>query len=729
MKRYSALPIILLLLSLSLALFAAEKAEVTVSNQNQMDDDTVLVEYEGGTITRKDLDNRISKIPPNQQGRFRTIEGQIQVLDVLSLENVLLKKAIEMDIENDPEVKERIETGTRQFYIQEYYKRMVVDKVEITEADRQDFFTKNTELFVMLPVITINYISTATEDEAKAALAELNTDISWEEVSNAFSRNNYIKGLKGVIKNIRLNGNIPGVGTDRELEQLIEANLDNLNQIVGPVKTETGWHLFMVTEHIPRRDKSYEEVLPEIEQRLRPTMERMKMEALREELVAKYSVTVDEELAAQIDLATMENNDAIREQFVIEAPQAEISFTVGQILDSFNKLTPQEQIFYIKGEGARAVIDQELSRALMLHDAIEENYGQYVEEKEEFIQMKHYFILNAVYRKLIVDTIEVPQEEIRAYYDSHIADYTTPASRCIQVFWAENMKKAKSARKKFSRVHKLGDEKRMQKIIDKDSKNPNQSIFDHQYNNGIVTGIGPDEEFSKMIWENPVGYLSPVFTTARGDIVFFRTTKENPPEVKSFTEMEPRIFGILKKEKESSQQTQVTNELFEEYNLQKHLDRIKLKLSVEELFNLADDSARMRRFKDAINYYNQIIEHYPNGSDDYKASFMKAFLIAEEMQNTDLALDLFKAFLVKYPSGELNDSAQFMIDTLEGNVELEIEGFEQAPEAEEAPELRQEPELQKANEPQKENELPKVKELKKDEEAKNEKKAKKEKKK
>jgi outer membrane protein assembly factor BamD (BamD/ComL family) len=52
---------------------------------------------------------------------------------------------------------------------------------------------------------------------------------------------------------------------------------------------------------------------------------------------------------------------------------------------------------------------------------------------------------------------------------------------------------------------------------------------------------------------------------------------------------------------------------------------------------------------------------------------MKAFLIAEELKDEAQALQLFKDFLKKYPSGELNESAQFMIDSLEGNAVLEIE--------------------------------------------------------
>lgn len=48
-------------------------------------------------------------------------------------------------------------------------------------------------------------------------------------------------------------------------------------------------------------------------------------------------------------------------------------------------------------------------------------------------------------------------------------------------------------------------------------------------------------------------------------------------------------------------------------------------------------------------------------------------MVAEEVKDEAGAIELFKSFLKKYPEGELNESAQFMIDSLEGNVILEIE--------------------------------------------------------
>ncbi len=69
-------------------------------------------------------------------------------------------------------------------------------------------------------------------------------------------------------------------------------------------------------------------------------------------------------------------------------------------------------------------------------------------------------------------------------------------------------------------------------------------------------------------------------------------------------------------------------------------------------------------------FYDQIVQTFKNGVDDYKAFFMKAFLMAEEMKNTELALQLFREFITRFPVGELHESAQFMIDSLEGNIDI-----------------------------------------------------------
>ncbi|HCX59953.1 MAG TPA: hypothetical protein DG355_04755, partial [Candidatus Cloacimonas sp.] len=117
--------------------------------------------------------------------------------------------------------------------------------------------------FYQSPNITIHYIQTATEQDAIDAIAELNAGATFAAVSDKYNQNTYSKGLKGVIKHITLNGNIPGVGNDKVLEDIIaESEVDSL-KINGPIQTDKGWHLFRTVARIPGRQKQFDEVRSE----------------------------------------------------------------------------------------------------------------------------------------------------------------------------------------------------------------------------------------------------------------------------------------------------------------------------------------------------------------------------------------------------------------------------------------------------------------------------------
>ena len=653
--------------------YADDLAPIEVSKQNRVNETDVLAEFDGGVITRADLEKRISKLPPNVQGRYKTVEGQKQVLDAIVMEEVFAAKAMQLKLNEDPEVLSNIEEAKKQYLIQEFYKRNITDLAVVTEEDKRSYYEENKKFFYVNPNITVNLIQLPDEETALQAIKELRSGKSFEEVSNLYNINNYIKSLKGVVKNIRLNGNIPGIGSDYELEDLIAKAQPDTTAILGPYKTTTGWYVFRVIDHQPGYQKTYEEVYSELEQRVKPVVETRLLNNLMTELKTKYAVVVDSTLVNQIDLRNPAKNKDIEEQVLVNASIPELTITVKSLLDSFSKVSPQEQLFFTKGGGAKQFLEQELIRNLLYLEAKNQNYEEYLKDNEDYQQMKRYYMLQKAYKMLVVDSVKIDSEDTRNYYDAHIQDFTNPAYRTIRVLWFNDEEAAESARKKYTLYIAFNDTTRINNLIETKSTKPKLSILDHIYNNGIITGIGPDKDFCDMVWNNPVGYISPVFKTARGDIVFFEILSETPPQVKSFTEVEPSIYNILRRERQMAQQEKVTQQLYEEFHMVLHPERITLQVNADELFKMADDAAKSRNFNDAIAIYDQIIQHFPNGSDDYRASFMKAFVIAEELKDKERALQLFKDFLKKYPQGDLNESAQFMIDSLEGKIQLELE--------------------------------------------------------
>jgi len=665
-----------IMLVVSSFLIAADPTPVKVSNSNLLNEDDILAEYDGGKITRADVLNKISKLPPQHQGRYSTIDGQMQILDILCTEAVFYEKAKQLGIDKSPEVTERLEDLTRRFYLQEYYKRHVTSQVEITEEDKEQYYQENLQLFYLNPNITIEYIQTSTEQDALDAMQELADGASFAEVSDKYNQNTYARGLKGVIKNIRLNGNIPGVGNDYELEEYIRNSEVDQNHVYGPYHTELGWHIFRTVSWVPGRQREYQEVLPEIEQRIRPVMERRILEDIRSTLKDKYEVVIHEDIAAQIDLQAKKNNEDILFNVVVYSPHDELIYTIQDVLNAFDKLSPQEQIFYIKGEGAKGLIEQILIQDLFYIEAKALGYEQYFADTEDYKTLNRNIILRRAYEILVLDEIQVTNEEIAERYERDKENYAQPAQRTIQVLFFDNEKDAKKAWRKFRAAHRKNDEDKMTQIVKKYSTRPDKDIYPNQYDNGIVTGLVQDAEFSRLIWDNPVGYLSPVFTTANGDIVFFRTIDETPKSYRPQVEIEPRIIGAIKQEKEKAKLDQIKEELFVELNMVKYPERIRLTLSAEELFQYADTATRNRNYQDAIVFYDQIVKNYANGVDDYKAYFMKAFLVAEEMKDKELALELFHNFLEIYPEGDLHESARFMIDSLQGNT-VDFENFEE----------------------------------------------------
>jgi hypothetical protein len=105
-----------------------------------------------------------------------------------------------------------------------------------------------------------------------------------------------------------------------------------------------------------------------------------------------------------------------------------------------------------------------------------------------------------VFEILVLDKINITPEDITARYEADIETYALPGHRTIQALFFKDLKSANRTWRKFNTAHKRGNEKTMTKLVTKNSIKKEQSIFPNQYQNGVITGIGPDEDFSKRIW-------------------------------------------------------------------------------------------------------------------------------------------------------------------------------------------------------------------------------------
>lgn len=94
-------------------------------------------------------------------------------------------------------------------------------------------------------------------------------------------------------------------------------------------------------------------------------------------------------------------------------------------------------------------------------------------------------------------------------------------------------------------------------------------------------------------------------------------------------------------------------------------------LTPENLFKAAEVAKSLRTFPKSLGLYDWIIEKYPDYEKTATSLFLKGFIIENNLGNEEKARQVYESFLERYPSHELADDVQFLLENL-GKTDEEI---------------------------------------------------------
>ena len=428
--------------------------------------------------------------------------------------------------------------------------------------------------------------------------------------------------------------------------------------------------------HEQFKDRTYEEAEKQIESRLQPEKENAFIEAKKQELLNKFKVEINYDLLADINITSPDSNETIINEKVISSSNAKIERSVGNIIAHLEILPERTQAALRSEAGLKRHIEELAKSDVFYVDALQNGLDKNPIILKIVNQIERNMALRTVYNLLVVEAIDTSEEKVKEYYNENIDQFSTLAYRKIQTFGFDTKKTATKMRKSVKKLIKKQKDEEINALIMESSVYPSKNgILDHIYNNGIIPGIGKDEVYCNKVWDTKPGQLSEVFQNSKEKFVFFRILEDNTSTATPFAEVKDKVkktlMNTLSKEKFES----VKEELETKYALKTYPDKMVVKLSAEEYFNKAEAAQKRRRFNDAIFYYDEIIKYHNNTKDDYKAMFMKGFLFAEELKDTEKAIEIFEKFLALYPDGDLSESARYMLSSLKNNEDM-IESIE-----------------------------------------------------
>ena len=256
---------------------------------------STLVTVNGTVITQEDVDRelmnatqgRFNQVPLEKQAQFRQ-----QVLQQLIGKEIIYGDAKKTGVltskEYKVEYKKLEERMKKELAIQVWQKKQA-DAIKISDKDLKDYYNKNKEEFNEKESVHARHILVKDEAEAKAIVTQLKplsgTKLKAKFEELAREKSTGPSGPKGGDLGFFTQGQMVPAFNDKVFS-MKEGTIT-----LAPVKTQFGFHVIYLEEKRDAAAKSFAEVKPFIEQRLKmeqfKDVMKVKMDKLQKKAVIK----------------------------------------------------------------------------------------------------------------------------------------------------------------------------------------------------------------------------------------------------------------------------------------------------------------------------------------------------------------------------------------------------------------------------------------------------------
>lgn len=258
-------------------------------------------------LTVDDFEKQVKTLPPqfqmaiasNKQLRESFLERWVQI-------TLMALKAREMKLDQDPQVKKRLEDLKNALLAQEFSKRFIEDKVTISDEEVKEYYEKHKDQFTQKEQVKARHIlvkvpAGANEDEWKKARkkaldikarAEKGEDFA--KLAKEFSDDPGTKNRGGELGYFGKGRMVP------EFEKVAFSLEPGV--ISDPVKTIFGWHLIQVEDKKASQVKPLEDVKSFVRQRALQEKKSEMLEKLLADVEKKYSVKINKEVLDEIKI-------------------------------------------------------------------------------------------------------------------------------------------------------------------------------------------------------------------------------------------------------------------------------------------------------------------------------------------------------------------------------------------------------------------------------------------
>ena len=234
--------------------------------------------FEFVPITEKDLNIFMQGLPPQQQAYASNPQFREQCLEQLVSLYLFAKEGETCNYEETEEYKKVI-ANARKDILAQFMMRDVLREAAVSEEELKKYYEENQARFMSGETVKAKHILVDTEDKCKAVLEVIEGGVTFEEAAKTNST--CPSGQQG--------GDLGSFGKGQMVKEFEEAAFAaEIGDVVGPVRTQFGYHLIKVEEKNEASVKAFEEVKEGIRRELLQQKQNEVYEKKVAELKEKY---------------------------------------------------------------------------------------------------------------------------------------------------------------------------------------------------------------------------------------------------------------------------------------------------------------------------------------------------------------------------------------------------------------------------------------------------------
>ena len=244
--------------------------------------DKVLARVHSEDITESEVLEFIRPFGQQAMMLYSSPHGRKMILDDVISMRLYALDAEAQRLDETPEFQTQLAAARRAMLAQAAM-RQAIDGLVISDDEAQKFYADNTQMFTQPERVHARHILVSDDVTLSKVVYELKSGASFDAVAKEYSIDPGSAANGGDL------GEFPRGVMVKEFEEAAFA-LKNPGDVSEPVKTQFGWHIIKLEEHIAESAAPYEQVKPQILQELREQKTQQVLTDKAKELEGVYQV-------------------------------------------------------------------------------------------------------------------------------------------------------------------------------------------------------------------------------------------------------------------------------------------------------------------------------------------------------------------------------------------------------------------------------------------------------